>query len=78
MRKFAIKLMEDIMAGLIRKRLAIIKMIDSSCISTYSLVPKESNVTLVPHITLIRINTLTKWSPITLIRINLHFWRENR
>ena len=27
---------------------------------TYPLVPKESNVTLVPHIILIRINTLTK------------------
>ena len=45
---------------------------------SYSLVLKESNVTLVPHITLIRNNTLTKWSPITLIRINLQFWRENR
>ena len=29
----------------------------------YSLVPKESNVTLVPHITLIRPNTLTKCFP---------------
>ena len=45
---------------------------------SYSLVLKESNVTLVPHITLIRNNTLTKWSPITLIRINLQFWRESR
>ena len=47
-------------------------------ITAYSLVPKESNVTLVPHITLIRPNTLTKYSPITLIRIKLLFRRENR
>ena len=34
--------------------------------ATYSLVPKESNVTFVPHISLIKPNTLTKCSPMTL------------
>ena len=33
----------------------------------YSLVLKESNANLVPHITLIRLNTLTKCSPVNLI-----------
>ena len=42
----------------------------------YSLVPKETNVTLIPNITLIRINTLTKCSLINLGRINLQFGRE--
>ena len=32
----------------------------------YSLVPKESNVTLVPHITLIKPNTLSLKGAITL------------
>ena len=38
----------------------------------------ESNVTLVLHITLIRIKTLTKNSPITIIRVNLQLWRINK
>ena len=36
----------------------------------YSLVPKESNVTLVPHVTLIRHNTLSVKGAITLFWIN--------
>ena len=36
----------------------------------YSLVPKESNVTLVPHITLIRPNTLSLEGAITLFWVN--------
>ena len=36
----------------------------------YSLVPKESNVTLVPHITLIRPNTLSLKGAITLFWVN--------
>ena len=39
-------------------------------IDTYSLVPKESNVTLVPHITLIRPNTLSLKGAITLFWVN--------
>ena len=39
-------------------------------IRTYSLVPKESNVTLVPHITLIRPNTLSLKGAITLFWVN--------
>ena len=38
--------------------------------STYSLVPKESNVTLVPHITLIRPNTAPLKSAITLFWVH--------
>ena len=38
--------------------------------SSYSLVPKESNVTLVPHITLIRPNTLSLKGAITLFWVN--------
>ena len=37
---------------------------------------EQCNVTLVLHITLIRPNTLTNCSPITLIKINLQFWRK--
>ena len=36
----------------------------------YSLVPKESNVTLVPHITIIRPNTLSLKGAITLFWVN--------
>ena len=36
----------------------------------YSLVPKESNVTVVPHITLIRPNILSLKSAITLLWVN--------
>ena len=36
----------------------------------YSLVPKESNVTLVPHTTLIRPNTLSLKGAITLFWVN--------
>ena len=36
----------------------------------YSLVPKQSNVTLVLHITLIRPNTLSLQGAITLFRVN--------
>ena len=40
------------------------------CFGKYSLVPKESNVTLVPHITLIRPNTLSLKGAITLFWVN--------
>ena len=48
-----------------------VKMWLKRCQCRYSLMPNESNVALVPRITLIRLNTLTKCSPIVLIRINL-------
>ena len=38
--------------------------------SNYSLVPKESNVTLVPHITFIRPNTLLVKAVMTLFWVN--------
>ena len=52
--------------------------LNSSEVTRCTLVLKESTVTLLPHKTLIGINTLTKCPPITLIRINLQFWRVNR
>ena len=41
-----------------------------SPLAKYSLVPKESNVTLVPHITLIKPNTLSLKGAITLFWVN--------